>query len=99
MRLWHTLFFLLVNICSAVAQQSLHTQLLGNWNDSAHIRLNLNNQRYNDVYGLVVKGKEYAAIGSTEGVHVIDIDNLQQVAFYPGKAAGNTIVHRDYKTY
>jgi len=99
MRLWHTLFFLLVTVFAAGAQQSLNVRLLGNWNDSAHIRINLNGQRYNDIYGLVVKGKEYAALGSTEGVHIIDIDAMKQVAFYPGKATGNTIIHRDYKTY
>jgi hypothetical protein len=80
MRLWHTLFFLWAAVCNAGAQQSLKVQLLGNWNDSAHVRINLNGQRYNDVYGLVVKGKEYAAIGSTEGVHIIDIDAMKQVA-------------------
>ncbi|XZF14374.1 choice-of-anchor B family protein [Chitinophagaceae bacterium MMS25-I14] len=84
---------------SAQAQQSLHVTLLGNWNDSAHIPVNLSGQRYNDVWGFTLKGKEYAAIGSTLGVHIIDIDNLQQVAFYKGKASGNTIVHRDYKVY
>jgi choice-of-anchor B domain-containing protein len=99
MRLWHTLFFLWAAVCNAGAQQSLKVQLLGNWNDSAHVRINLNGQRYNDVYGLVVKGKEYAAIGSTEGVHIIDIDAMKQVAFYPGKTTGNTVIHRDYKTY
>lgn len=99
MRILHTLFFLLLITLQASAQQASKVRLLGNWNDTAQIRINLNGQRYNDVYGLVVKGKEYAALGSTEGVHIIDIDAMKQVAFYPGKATGNTIIHRDYKTY
>lgn len=99
MRILHTLFFLLLITLQARAQQASKVRLLGNWNDTAQIRINLNGQRYNDVYGMVVKGKEYAALGSTEGVHIIDIDAMKQVAFYPGKATGNTIIHRDYKTY
>ncbi|PZF74526.1 choice-of-anchor B family protein [Taibaiella soli] len=94
------IIFLYLFVCqSSSAQQSLNVKLLGNWNDTGHIRINMAGQRYNDVWGFVLKGKEYAVIGSTEGAHIIDIDQCKQVAFYPGRAAGPTIIHRDYKVY
>jgi choice-of-anchor B domain-containing protein len=83
----------------AFAQDAKNVRLLAQWNDTANVRVNATGQRYNDVWGFVHNGKEYAAIGSTEGVHIIDVNTAIQVAFYPGKAAGTNIVHRDYKTY
>lgn len=82
-----------------MAQQALNVKLLGQWNDTSNIRVNSLNQRYNDVWGFVWNNKEYAVIGSTEGVHIIDVQSLKQVAFQPGNANGPTIVHRDYKVF
>jgi len=93
------IFLLLFIFQSSSGQQSLNVKLLGNWNDTAHIRVNVAGQRYNDVWGFVLNGKEYAVIGSTEGAHIIDIDQCRQVAFYPGRATGFTIIHRDYKVH
>lgn len=97
----------LILICVLMAEgavaQSLYdawnVKLLGNWNDAAHIRLNTSGARYNEVSGFVWKGKEYGVIGSTEGAHIIDIDQCTQVFMLPARDSGNTIVHRDYEVY
>jgi choice-of-anchor B domain-containing protein len=96
--------FLLVVLClftSPVlhAQLSDKVTLLCNWSDTANIRMTHSGQRYNDVWGFVHNGKEYAALGSTEGVHIIDIDSCRQIAMAYGRDSGANIVHRDYKTY
>src|SRR5689334_13316908 len=89
----------LLTLAFTTRAQSDKVKLLCNWSDTAHIRKTSNGWRYNDVWGFTVHGKEYAALGSTEGVHIIDINNCRQVAFYPGKDAGPIIIHRDYKIY
>ena len=89
---------LLFAAAGASAQGSEKVRLLCNWNDTTGIRPH-NSQYYNDVWGFVLKGKEYAAIGSTEGVHIIDIDNCREVAFHKASFAGPDVIHRDYKVY
>jgi choice-of-anchor B domain-containing protein len=87
----------LLSAC-AFGQQSEQVSLLCNWNDTAGLS-NRNGQYFNDVWGFTWNKKEYAAIGSTEGVHIIDVNNCKQVAFYKGTSAGRHVVHRDYKVY
>ena len=96
---FYLLFFICLLSFDSMAQQALNVKLIGQWNDTSNVRLNALNQRYNDVWGFVWNNKEYAAIGSTEGVHIIDVQSLKQVAFQPGNATGTTIVHRDYKVF
>lgn len=100
MRSWLLLLLFLLSVPVLYAQDSRNVTLLCNWNDSAHIVPTPSfNSRYNDVFGFVWEGKEYGVIGSTEGAHVIDVDQCRQVAFLPGKARGQEVVHRDYDTY
>lgn len=92
-----SLFFAISS--TAIGQQSAGVRLLHHWNDTQNVRLNRINQRYNDVWGFVQHGREYAVIGSTEGAHIIDVVSGQQAAFAPGAARGAEIIHRDYKTF
>jgi choice-of-anchor B domain-containing protein len=97
----HALFlfsFISISLLSN-AQTAVQLPLLCNWNDTS-IKANLSyTQKYNDVWGFEWKGVQYAAIGSTEGVHIIDIQQCKQVAFKRGTDYGNYIIHRDYKTF
>jgi choice-of-anchor B domain-containing protein len=97
----HALFlfsFIAISLLSR-AQTAVQLPLLCNWNDSS-IKANLSYaQKYNDVWGFEWKGVQYAAIGSTEGVHIIDIQQCKQVAFQRGTDYGNYIIHRDFKTF
>ena len=97
-RLSHIIIFILFISISASAQQSEKVKLLCNWNDTTGLS-NHNGQYFNDVWGFTVKGHEYAAVGSTEGVHIIDVSNCKQVAFQKGSTAGEHVIHRDYKIY
>ncbi len=79
------------------AQVSKNVTLLCNWQDTTDAPLVGGGQRFNDVWGLTCKGKEYAIIGSSNGTHTIDVADCRQVAYYPGRSAH--VVHRDFKTY
>lgn len=93
-------FLLLILIpATGLAQQSENVQLISNWFDTTNIPANSIGQRFNDVHGFVWNGKEYAALGSTRGVHIIDIDANTQICNYPGKEQGAYVTHRSYKTY
>lgn len=76
--------------------------LLGHWENPDLIPTSWLDSRYNDVWGTVVNGVEYAIMGSTEGVHFIslaDPTNPTEVAFVEGAAIGDNLVHRDYHSH
>ncbi len=75
-----------------------NVKLLCNWSDNANIRT-ATGVYYNDVWGFTWSGTEYAAVGSAEGVHIIDIATCRQVAFKAGRDANPFVYHRDIKTY
>ena len=75
-----------------------NVRLLCNWSDNANIP-SVTGAYYNDVWGFVQGGKEYAAVGSSAGVHIVDVNNCRQVAFREGKNASPFVYHRDVKTY
>lgn len=97
MRQLAALLLSLLTISASHAQQSSNVKLLCNWNDTTLCPVNGGGQHWNDVWGFVNKGKEYAVIGGTSGGHVIDIDACEQRAYLPSKSTG--VIHRDYKTY
>lgn len=91
------LALLLLTASVAVAQQP--AQLLGHWQDSTLVGSFAYNNTYNEVWGIVHQGREYAVIGSTAGTHFIDVTDPaqpQEVTFVPGKTQGGVIIHRDY---
>lgn len=60
--------------------------------------MNGGGQRWNDVWGFKIKGKEYAVIGGTAGIHFIDVDSCKERAFiYTPLSTG--VIHRDFKSY
>lgn len=80
----------------------IEANLLGTWSDDSLTPTNWLDSRYNDVWGTVVNGLEIAIVGSTEGVHFIDVTdptNPTELAFVEGKAVGVNLVHRDYHSY
>ncbi len=80
------------------ADDAQNVRLLCNWSDNANIP-SVTGAYYNDVWGLTWKGREYAAIGSAAGLHIIDVADCRQVAFKAGKNANPFVYHRDVKTY
>ena len=82
-----------------MAQTGENLQQLFHWNDDAIVGTSDYNNAYNEVWGLVVNGKEFAVIGSTSGTHIFDVTdpaNSEQVQFIAGAAVGPAIIHRDY---
>lgn len=92
--------FLLTFLCLSIwASAQKEAVVVGRWSDTALVGSNTYNNTYNEVWGLVVNGSEYAVIGSTAGTHFIDVATAQEVAFVAGAAQGGTIIHRDYHDY
>lgn len=82
--------------------QAFEAELLGHWSDDNITPTSWLDSRYNDVWGTVQNGQEFAVFGSTEGVHFIDLSdptNPTEVGFVMGAATGNQLVHRDYHSY
>ncbi|PCI94591.1 MAG: hypothetical protein COB15_13805 [Flavobacteriales bacterium] len=88
-------------ILGAKAQSSLNMNLLYQWKDTTLIK-SVIGSTYNEVWGHEQNGREYAIIGSTVGTHIFDVtdvNNVDSVAFIPGKLQSTQVVHRDYDTY
>jgi choice-of-anchor B domain-containing protein len=84
--------------CTYVSE---NVELLGQWSDPS-LSVNGFGAQYSEVYGTVVNGNEYAIIGSTDGTHIIDVNdaaNPTEVAFVPGAYGGSSVVHRDFHTH
>ena len=72
--------------------------LLYNWSDTS-LPQNYLGGSYTDVYGVAINGGEYAVIGSTMGIHIIDVTiptQCSEVAFIPGAFQGSGVTHRDF---
>ena len=86
---------------SSQGQFSQGVTLLSRW-DSDQPPANGSNAKYNDCWGFVWNGEEYAAIGSTLGTHIIHLqanNAAVEVAFIQGSSWGDYIVHRDFDFY
>lgn len=80
---------------------SENVTLLGQWTDLS-LPQNGFGARYNEVWGDVINGREYAFIGSTLGTHIIDVHDPvlpTEVAFIEGAFSSASVVHRDYHTH
>ena len=84
------------------AQDSMNVSLLFQWNDTSLPSSSIHDNRYNEIWGVAINGREYAIIGSTMGTHIFDVtdpNNVDTVAFVPGAVQGSQIIHRDYHDY
>ena len=91
-----------LSISISSAQDSMNVSLLFQWNDTALPSSSAHNNRYNEIWGVAINGREYAIIGSTMGTHIFDVtnpNNVDTTAFIPGAVQGSQIIHRDYHDY
>lgn len=75
-----------------------NVSLIGHWDDDT-LPNNGFGAAYSDVYGGIINDIEYAIIGSTEGVHIISLEDPgtpTETAFIPGAYGGSGVSHRDY---
>ena len=84
--------------------QAQEATLLGNWQNDSLPPTSWLDSRYNEVWGVAINDLEIGIIGSTMGVHFIDVTDPQNPveitnAFVAGAAQGTNLVHRDYHDY
>lgn len=86
---------------SAQTYDAQNISLHANWNDSTIVAEPFYGIRYNGIWGWADGlGREYALIGATNGVHVVDVTNSTnpvRVDFVPGRRSG--CIWREIKTY
>ena len=93
------IFMLFVNV---QAQTSKNVTVLGNWDDKTIPPIGSDPQRLNEIWGFSVGENEYAVIGSTIGIHIIDVTdpkNPKLQDYIKGSASGSHVVHRDFHDY
>lgn len=89
-------------ISASIIGQAVEGNLLSRWSDQSLPSSTIHDNRYNEVWGVVLDDREYAIIGTTWGTHFIDITdpaNIIEVAKVQGAAIGAEIIHRDYHDY
>ena len=87
-----------------VSAQAIEATLLGTWGDESLTPTAAYNGRYNDVWGVTINNREIAIIGSTLGIHFIDVTDPSnpvelEDAFAPGADNGDNLIHRDFHDY
>ncbi len=95
------LFIAFFSSTGTVFCQSLNITLLDNWHDPTLV-INSSGVRYNDCWGYVQNGVEYAIAGSTEGTHFFrigDDNRLYEVDSVLARYPNPGVIHRDIKTY
>ena len=80
---------------SAQTYDAQNISLHANWNDSTIVAEPFYGIRYNGIWGWADGlGREYALIGATNGVHVVDVTNSTnpvRVDFVPGRRSGTNM--------
>ena len=79
--------------------QAIEGRLLGTWSDSTIVGSSAFDNAYNEVWGIVANGTEYAIIGSTAGTHFIDVTDPtspEEIILIEGGTNGPAIIHRDF---
>lgn len=99
-----TLFITGLGLSFAFGQSSHNMNLIYNWTDTSITEINapptIDHFRYNDVWGYEQNGREYAFLGSTMGVHFLDITDttvINYIDFVPGRVG--PIVHHEFNNY
>lgn len=97
--IYSILFFFSISV---MAQGTANMELVYQWKDETIVGSAYYDNAYNETWGFVQNNHEFAVIGSTDGTHIFDVtdtENITQVAFIEGEVVGQQIVHRDYHDY
>lgn len=96
------ILFFAIGIAASAFGQATQANFLGNWHDDNLVVVPWLNGRYNECWGFAQGGHEYGVLGSTAGLHFIDVTNPTdpvEAFFVEGASSGTSIVHRDFKDY
>lgn len=89
------------SFAQAPIYQSQNINLLGHWDDTTIPSSGPSiNNRYSSCWGYAANGKEYAIVGASDGVHIIDITNPAKPIrrdFVAGRR--DKTIWREYKVY
>lgn len=92
-------FLILISSAQYCGQIAENISLLDNW-DNNTLPLDGYGATFNECWGFVYNGNEYAVMGSTIGTHVFQISNadeLIEIQFISGSIAD--AIHRDYHDF
>lgn len=94
-----TFIFIAVGL-SSWGQDQKNVVLLDHWTDT-NITIAVEDARFSDLWGFQFQGQNYCAVGSSEGVEILKVNDndLEFVDRKAGAFQGFTVVHRDFKTY
>ncbi len=103
-KIWYALLTgaLLASSFSPTLAQSVSLELLYNWRNPGLAPSSSYSNTYNDCWGFVQAGVEYAVIGSSWGTHIFDLsdpENIVQVDSLQGEYSGAGVSHRDFVDY
>lgn len=101
MRSFYSTLFLLV-VLPVCSMGQIQLRKVFHWEVDSITPSQYYKNDFNETWGFVQDGVEYAVIGSSDGTHIFDISdttNIYQAAFVWGKDTGKSIVHRDYHDY
>lgn len=96
--LLHIVCLLVINVDAQV----LGVEFLDNFDDNELYPIYDGESVFNEVWGFVQDGEEYAVIGGTLGTYffqISDDDQLNLIHFTAGAHAGLDVIHRDYHDY
>ena len=85
-----------------VEAQTASLELLYNWTNPNFAPSSAFANTYNECWGFVQDGTEYAVIGTSWGTHFFDLtdpNNIVQVDSVEGAFTGAGVIHRDYDDY
>jgi choice-of-anchor B domain-containing protein len=98
--------FVILLTCLALytteAQSVPEGKILSQWKDESLPSSSIHDNTYNEVWGIVHNGREYAIIGTTFGTHFIDVtdpESINEVVRIAGGTVGPEVIHRDYHDY
>lgn len=95
------IFFFFLSVGNSYSQDLKNVTFLDRWFEDTLVT-NSSKVRYSGCWGFEFEGKEYAAIGSTEGTHFFHFDSndrLSPVGFIEGRFNSSSVIHREIKTF
>ena len=94
---------LLLTVLGGVFSATLTCQIQNVWKlDNFRADSPVGDGVYNEVWGFVQDGQEYAVIGSKYGTsffQITDENNLDSIGYHDGSYSADNVVHRDYHDY
>jgi len=89
--------FLMSSLSFLQAQKSLNVEMLGTWDDDSLPEHFFGT--FNDIWGYAAEGREYAFMGSSIAIHVLDVTDPTNIVEIDRIQPGVNTSWRDFKVY